>query len=55
VNKLEIIFKNSKLLNYKMSDYYEGHQRKSRNDKRLKRKSRVYKKGGKFRTTEIKG
>jgi len=38
-----------------MSDYYEGHQRKSKKEKRLKRKNRVYKKGGKFRVTEIKG
>ena len=38
-----------------MSDYYLGHQRKSKKEKRLKRRHRVYKKGGKFRSTEIKG
>ena len=39
-----------------MSDYdYSTGQRKSKNDKRKKRRDRVYKKGGKYRSTKIKG
>jgi|TARA_Y100000310_G_scaffold282433_2_gene303653 hypothetical protein len=38
-----------------MRDYSTGHQRKTKKEKRLKRKRRVYKKGGKFRSTKIKG
>jgi|TARA_Y100000310_G_scaffold345160_1_gene462281 hypothetical protein len=37
-----------------MGDYETGHQRKSKKEKKLKRKHRVYKKGGKFRSTKIK-
>ncbi len=37
-----------------MSDYdYSGGQRKSKSDKRMKRRFRVYKKGGKYRSTKI--
>jgi|TARA_B100001971_G_C18108588_1_gene492911 hypothetical protein len=38
-----------------MPDYATGHQRKSKKEKKLKRRQRVYKKGGKFRSTKIKG
>ena len=34
-------------------DYFPG-TRKSRKEKRLKRKFRAYKRGGKFRSTKIK-
>jgi len=39
-----------------MSDEYATPSfRKSKNDKRKKRRDRVYKRGGKFRGTEVKG
>lgn len=36
------------------NDYATQSKRKSRKEKRLKRKFRVYKKGGKFRARKIK-
>lgn len=36
-----------------MSDYGDHSSRKSKNDKRAKRKNRVYKKGGKYRTIDL--
>lgn len=37
------------------NDYAVPSQRKSKKEKKLKRKFRVYKRGGKFRTKEVKG
>lgn len=34
--------------------YAVPHQRKSKKEKKLKRRHRVYKKGGKFRSTKVK-
>lgn len=34
-------------------DYATPYQRKSKKEKRLKRKFRVYKRGGKFRSTAV--
>jgi len=36
-----------------MSDYATPYNRKSKKEKKLKRRFRVYKKGGKFRSTKI--
>ena len=35
-------------------DYAIPHQRKTKRDKKAKRKHRVYKRGGKFRTIKLK-
>ncbi len=37
-----------------MQDYTTPCQRKSKKEKKLKRRFRVYKRGGKFRTKEVK-
>ena len=37
------------------NDYATPSKRKTKREKQLKRKFRVYKKGGKFRTKKIKG
>jgi len=37
-----------------MNDYATPSQRKSKKEKKLKRRFRVYKRGGKFRTKEVK-
>jgi len=36
-----------------MSDYGDYGQRKSKNDKKAKRRARVYKKGGKYRGMDL--
>jgi len=37
-----------------MDDYVSGDRRKSKNDKRDKRRFRIYKQGGTFRGTDVR-
>lgn len=37
-----------------MSDYVFNERRKNKNDKKAKRRFGIYKKGGKYRSTDIK-